>query len=65
MKQLSVQWISYRSGVGAEVQVMGGFGGGGGCQVCLIAEQRGMEGCRGGGRPSEFPDTAAGGQTVT
>lgn len=39
--------------------------GGGGCQVCLIAEQRGMEGCRGGGRPSEFPDTAAGGQTVT
>lgn len=43
----------------------GGAGGGGGCQVCLIAEQRGMEGCRGGGRPSEFPDTAAGGQTVT
>lgn len=62
MKQLSVQWISYRSGVGAEVQVVVV---GEGCQVCLIAEQRVMEGCRGGGRPSEFPDTAAGGQTVT
>ncbi|KAK2879855.1 hypothetical protein Q8A73_023667 [Channa argus] len=45
--------------VGKAVQV--GGGGGGGHQVCLIVEQSGM----GGGGSSEFPDTAAGGQTVT
>lgn len=44
MKQLSVQWISYHSGLGAEVQVVGG-----GRQVYLMAEQCGIGGCRGGG----------------
>lgn len=59
MKQLSVQWISHHSGLGAEVQVVGG-----GRQVYLIKEQCGMGGMQGWGM-SEFPDTAAGGQTVT